>query len=233
MQKRLTVFLSVFCEHTALSIQLRLTGGLLLACVLVIGGTHAFARRDIPAHVAAMLPDPDCPAPCWQGFRPGYITDDVWEQWFDSQPAGWQITPDQSSAANPDPGGAWTITLPDGRAITLTMLIMARPTQDALFVSQDSLTLGDIINALGAPAFIDFNYGLTIAGKDTLDYHVYYPRQRLIVNGFVPPGSTRLSPDTPVSTLAYEAMPWTRPVLAFDWRGFGSLTRYFPDEYMP
>jgi hypothetical protein len=210
--------------------------GLLILCTALIGGTRALARRHPPSHVAAVLPDDRCRAPCWQGLRPGTIDPDALHRWLSDPPHGWQAIPVQPDGSSAGVIDSWQIDLPDAAPLTLTVERVHPPQVDRLIVSQADLTLGDVIAALGEPDFIDFYLDRTLTGTATLSFRLYYRESRVIAGGLVVPGADKMAhlwPYTPVEALVYEAEPWARPVLAFDWRGFGSTARYYPGGVLP
>jgi hypothetical protein len=202
-----------------------LTGSLLFLCAALIAGTRTLARRDPPPRVAVLLPDPTCTVPCWQGLRPGAITSKVLAAWLD-QPLGkrgQQAEPVVLATTRPGVIDSWQVTLPDAAPVILTTVRIHSREVDSLIVTQADLRVGDVIAALGEPAFIDFNLGM----HSDLDYRLYYPEPRVIVEGTIQLDTWTLGPYTPASRLVYDGTAWARPVLAVDWQGFGSLTRYF------
>jgi len=205
------------------------TASLFLLLVLVIGGTRLAARRDPPDSVAALLPDPACPAPCWQGLRPGTISSDALHDWLHTLPDGWHSDdpPIQEVAAGVR--DRWRIDMPGADPLFFTLDRIHSPLVDRLIVSPPDLRLGEVIAALGTPDYVDF---MIIAPRATqpgkLEWRLYYERQRVMIRSLVSLDDVYLYPDLLVDALIYEAAPWGRPVLAFDWRGFGSFTRYYP-----
>jgi hypothetical protein len=213
-----------------------LSGGVLMLCAALIGGTRALARRDLPAHVQALLPDPSCPAPCWQGLRPGYSTTDDILNWIANPPDGWHVILPFTSKEIICQYGSACIILPDQVRFDLAA-IGTGSTQAFFEVLPYELTLGDVLVALGEPDAIGFNLG---ASQNTVDFRLYYLDDYLIVNGqvsikgtVISPDDPELSPTTQIAWLQYQAQPMSRPLLAFDWRGFGSLARYYPDGLAP
>ena len=213
-----------------------LTTGVLILCAALIGGTRALARRDLPAHVQALLPDPLCPAPCWQGLRPGYSTPENITDWVKNPPEGWHIEVPSESADFPCQMGFACLVLPDGINIYLGVT-SSSPTEVIFGVVPLELTLGDVLVALGEPDAIGFNLGIS---PDSVDFRLYYLDEYLTVFGRVGFNGVVLSPDDPdltpttqIEWLQYQAQPMSRPLLAFEWRGFGSLARYYPDGIEP
>jgi hypothetical protein len=204
-----------------------MTLALFAVCLLVIGGPRLLAQNQPPDRVAALLPDPDCAAPCWQGLRPGYVPPDALKAWIDDPPGNWRASPVYPDVTRVGVIDSWSIPLADDAPLILTTWRVHSPNVDKLFVEQPDLRVGDVVAALGQPAFIDFNLGADIDLGASIEFRLYYPEPSLIVWGVLPVETPILTPDTPVATLAYEALPWGRPLLAFDWRGFGSLLQHY------
>lgn len=199
---------------------------LLAGCTALIGGIHALARQqDPPPHVAALLPDPTCPAPCWQGFRPGYMEGDALQSWLADPPDGWRVTGGDGTL--PLPVDRWQVQLAGGAQFYIDLMRIHSPAVDQIsLLDLPGLQVGHLIAALGAPSFVDFFLG----SDSQLWMRMFYPDERLIAQMIVPDD---LRPGIRVDYLIYDAMPWSRPALAFDWRGFGSITRYYPEGIEP
>jgi hypothetical protein len=205
-----------------------------LSGAVLVAGTHLLARRAPPDRVSALLPDPTCTAPCWQGLRPGYIAPDRLEAWIGDPPGDWQPSPLHSDLTRIGLIDSWQIRLPDAAPLILTTWRIHSPAVDRLDVAQADLRLGDVIAALGEPDFLEFNLGPSSQGQVMVEFRLYYPRSSLIVLGSVLAEAPYLAPYTAVEALIYQALPWSRPALAVNWRGFGSLVaHYYPGGVIP
>ncbi len=187
--------------------------GLFAVCTALTGLVHAAARRDPPARVAALLPDPDCAAPCWQGLRPGYASARDLQAWIDAPPPGWTLTRQEDLVPTDGSLQHWMIQQP--ATLRLTILQSPQPTNDQLMLEPRDLALGDLIAAHGAPEYFD----LAVLPSPRLIIRLYYPADRLIAQITLATGAHFLWPSTRIDSLIYSAVPWTRPLVALDWRG--------------
>lgn len=212
-----------------------LFAALLALCTGLIGGVHALARQGSPpARVAALLPDDDCAAPCWQGLRPGYVDPDAMAAWLDDPPGAW-VARDASDELGEVPNVVenWRIWLDQTAAapadsLVLTTLRVHSPLLDEIQLAQAALALGELVEALGPPPYLDFYLDYDRPGIEQVAFRLYYPEQRLIAEGVLPISRPVLLPETHLTRLRYPAHPWGRPALAFDWRGLGHVRRYYP-----
>jgi len=196
-------------------------GGLVLVCSVLVGAARVISRRDPPEAVAVLLPDDGCRAPCWQGLRPGTIDDDTFDQWFATRPAEWRVRLIQAAPASE----RWRMDVDTG-SIDLIIDRQNLSTADRIRLIPDDLAVGDLIAALGEP-----DYVMVTAGRSPalVGFQFYYEAEHLIVDGVLPYPDRGyvLRVDHPISQLRYEAVPWGRSVVAFDWTGLGTLDRYF------
>lgn len=187
--------------------------GLFAVCAALTGAIHAAARRDPPARIAALLPDSSCPAPCWQGLRPGYATARDLQSWLDTPPQGWTLR--RLDDGTPSDGSLRSWAISGGTSLTLTVIQTPHPTSDQLMIDPPALTLGDLIAAHGEPAYFDVYSDPPLR----VIVRLYYPADRLIALMALPAGDNFLWPSRRIDSLIYSAVPWARPLLAFDWRG--------------
>ncbi len=202
-------------------------GSIFVVCTGLIGAVHAVSRQDPPPRVAVLLPDDGCPAPCWQGLRPGAISEEAVEQWAADRPAGWRVEPVNSMGPVYD----WQVQVA-GASFGLMIDQGTLPTIDRISLLPDDLTIGDLIAALGEPDYVTINAGPS--GGAAIEVHLFYAAERLIADGALYQGHDLMLPgDLPVAGLRYEAQPWGRSVVALDWRGLGTLDRAFPGGLAP
>jgi hypothetical protein len=194
--------------------------GLFAVCAALTGMIHAASRRDPPARVAALLPDPECPAPCWQGLRPGYASARDLQTWIESPPRGWTLK--RLEDGTPSDGSLQSWSISGSASLTLTVLQSPQPTNDQLMIDPPALTLGDLIAAHGAPDYFDVYMDPPLR----VVVRLYYPADRLIALLLLPAGDHFLWPSQHIDSLIYSAVPWARPLVALDWRGPFRLTIY-------
>lgn len=200
----------------------------MILCTLVVGAARWQARHTLPPAVTALLPDDSCPAPCWQGLRPGYWTDDEIQHWLDDPPHGWR-----SAIQGPQtpPAGSqqvWEISPHEGPPMTLTLDHSANPVDDVLTLKPTDLRLGELMTGLGRPAYFDYAaYGDTPPGTDRQFYAwLHYPDRMITVMVTLPAGQTYLSPAAVVETVVYSPLGWNRSLTSADWHGPERLDDY-------
>jgi hypothetical protein len=209
-----------------------LTVLLLAVSVVLISGIHVLTRRGTPLRVAALLPDRGCEAPCWQGLRPGQMRPPVLHAWLEDPPDGWRV--EAFRARGTPPGfNSWHISLSHTDAFYMTVVRINDPAVERLMLFQDHLAAGDILAALGAPDFVDFQLKPGAHGREHWEIRLFYTLSRLIVVGAVPFEHSGLSAASPIESLRYETAPWDRPADALDWRGFGRIARYSAQASAP
>jgi hypothetical protein len=200
-----------------------------LACGLLAGGVLALTRwGGPPERVAALLPDESCPAPCWQGLRPGWVEQEQVPAWLAGLPDSWQVEPLETEATLPRPSNMYDVTVPGG-AFRLSLSRLHDPATEIIAVLPRDLVLGDLLAALGAPDYVAFRIGDSLDVLATL----YYEEAHMWAECRIEDVAYAIRPATPVYALVYDAVPWSRPALAFDWLGLGSLDRYYPAEAWP
>jgi hypothetical protein len=196
--------------------------GLFALCASLIGVTRAAARlADPPAYVAAVLPAGGCPAPCWQGLRPGQITGAQLDGWLAALPSGWTLLLEDApvTASRTD----YRFRFNSGETLSVNIIDLAPNGQQAIEVSHPALRLGDLLAALGPPAYLSFT-----RQDDGLGVRLFYPDHQLFARAALAPGDAAIAPELPIQTIHYHATPLSRALLGTNWRGLGKIGRYVP-----
>lgn len=189
---------------------------LLLLNSLALSAIHGAARaQSTPEAVRAALPAAGgCAPPCWQGLRPGYITYEAQAAWLADPP--YPVAPVETALTVPDVMDTWRVDLGGGAYLDLMLVRVHSRQVDRLEVRQPALRLGDLLAALGEPAYFDLR--TASEADDALEFRLFFPQQRVQALGTLS-ADQRLSPETPIAVLVYDAQPLNRPLLAQDWRG--------------
>jgi len=201
-------------------------------CAILIGVVRGVLPHQPPPEIAALLPDVSCTAPCWQGLRPGYSTpDDVQQRLTDSR---WpDAVVDGGTAGSVE---EWTAVLGDDARLWFGYSSQS-PAQNELQLRPAHLRVGDVIAALGEPDAVAFAYVYphrSVRSRVELEFRLYYRASGLMASGTLPPYAVELDAAQRVEVLNYPALALTLPLLAFEWRGFGSLVKhYYPDGVTP
>jgi hypothetical protein len=188
-----------------------------VVCCALIGGVRLLSPFDPPRDVAALLPDPACPAPCWRGFAMDKVTVDQVLAWVQTRPADWRVT-GYTPTSRSGRSTHWEMKVPDIGTVMIDTIPTDLGFQTALRLMPHGLRLGDMLVALGEPDRIDFHMG---KGFQSIVFWMHYDRHQLDVMGMT--DEDVLEPRTPVSVLVYQAPPWGRSFAPYEWRGFGSL----------
>jgi hypothetical protein len=127
----------------------------------------------------------------------------------------------------------WEIAPPAGAPFVLGTVRVHEPGADEIQLLPADLTLGEVVAALGAPDYVLFGLGPDRPTGPTLQYRAVFRGGYLAAAGLIPAGASHLAVSAPVEALVYRAVPLERSLLAHDWRGFGPLTRYYPQGVVP
>jgi hypothetical protein len=175
-----------------------------LGCVGSVWGLHPKILPP-PEHVAVLLPDEDCPAPCWEGIRPGKT----------SFKTAFQILADWLPPG--EEKNTWLLTAGDS-----VQRVALNDDVSQVTLQLENVTLGDLILALGAP---DFQVPLLVIDARQLtenrELDLYYVDEQLIATVSYRDGE-RLSPELSIVKLRYQDVSRTaRPnYMTQPWRGF-------------
>ena len=206
---------------------------LFAVCLVGVSGTRVLARRDPPPEIAQLMPDEDCPAPCWAGLQAGNLSDEALHAWLEFPPRGWRAERSKPTMTLPDAIDYWQITPLAGAPFGLAVVRVREPGGAAIELLPADLTLGEAVAALGAPEGILFHLGPDIAGVPMLQYQVSFREGDLAATGLLPADASHLAPGTPVEALIYRSRLVETSALAMDWRGFGPMARYYPQGVVP
>jgi hypothetical protein len=204
-----------------------------VVCLVGVSGARVVARRDPPPDIARLLPDEACPVPCWAGLQPGHLPAETLNAWLAEPPEGWRAEQTRLAATAAGVIDHWQITPQSGAPFVLGVVRLRAPVADAIHLRPAGLSLGEVIAALGEPDSIVFSLGPDRDGVPTLEYRAVFHHGFLAAAGLIPVDASHLTVSAPVEALIYEATPGTRSVLAHDWRGFGPMTRYYPQGVVP
>ncbi|HVO70570.1 MAG TPA: hypothetical protein VMT24_11020 [Aggregatilineaceae bacterium] len=210
---------------------LAVIGSLFALCITVVAGTHAFARRDPPPRMAALLPDPTCPKPCWQGFHPSQIDPFALQAWFNDPPHGWQARYYHIRGAPPGYDENWEVSLPQGG--TFDVSIVRWRDVDLIRLYAPGLTVGDALAALGKPGFISLSLKPIRSGTTGIEIDLVFPAYDLVVETLLSDDAGYLGADTPVRGLVYEPISSDSIPVTLAWSGFGPVQRYFGGTSAP
>ncbi|MBI5958593.1 MAG: hypothetical protein HY866_07660 [Chloroflexi bacterium] len=197
-------------------------GALFALCTLLSGAARWQARHTLPPTVLALLPDESCPAPCWQGLRPGYWTGEEIERWLENPPHDWAI--EEISRTGDSAYLIHVIRLPGEKPITLALDRTHSVIYDRLVLEPHDLALGDLLSGLDRPSY--YEYGETMDPDRPYFARLYFPEYMLHVIVILPHGDNTLSPDSPVKWVQFIPLQWHRPLLAQDWAGPAYLSEY-------
>jgi hypothetical protein len=192
--------------------------GLFALCAGLTGAVATLAHRDPPPRVAALLPDPDCAPPCWQGLRPGATAPSVLQAWMDHPPHDWRAVFFHERGSPPGFDN-WEITAPDGVHFDISVVRIQNPRIDRLLLTAPDLRLGDVLAALGPPDSAEVGNLPGPRGVIRLVLRLVYRDYELAVEGMLGDRPV-MTADTPVSMLLYAPLPDED---APAWYGFGRL----------
>jgi len=206
-------------------------GGLLALCIAVVGGTHALARRDPPPRIAALLPDPTCPPPCWQGFQPSQIDPFALQAWLTNPPHGWQARYYHLRGAPPGYDENWEVSLPEGG--TFDVSIVRWRDVDLIRLFAPGLTVGDVLAALGEPGYLNLSLQPIRSGATGIEIDLVYPDYDLVAETLLSDEVGYFGADTPVRSLVYAPPSGGDLTIPLPWSGFGPVQRYFSSTSAP
>lgn len=181
----------------------------------LMGGFISAARQvgiaaGTPAHVAAMLPDEDCIAPCWQGIRTVLVR---------YEDAASKIM--QLPQARQQDDFVWTYS-PDGQH-TIDVYFF-----DRLALTTDNVQFGDILAALGPPDYQTLQLGVRVTTGETEQLIRAFYQDEQVVVGLAMPLEGRLSANTRVVVVNYRSQYFAQPYYSYGWYGLIWLEGYPP-----
>lgn len=185
-----------------------------MAWTLVIGlisGGMSVAAREMglregtPPTVELVLPDDNCPSPCWHGIRPAVISQAEGERLISKLP---DVTRLHSVAWQWGELELWYA--------------------GGLSVVAKHMRLGDILAALGTPNYQKTQTVIERATNQTVQIvYLYYEKPQIIVIVSAPLDG-RISVEMPLATIQYPNQYYARPFYTWEWLGAIWLERYPP-----
>ena len=173
---------------------------------MLIGGLRQIVLvEETPPHIAILLPDEQCTAPCWKGIRPAFVTHE-------------QVGTQLSALGRVTSNSAFSWELwSEYKGETFTHQVRFGT---ALTVTHQDASLGDLLLALGQPDYITTQVVVRINTNEAeLLVRLYYEAQQVSVIVAIPP-EKRLSPIMPIEVLVYDADYFVEPYYSQAWQGF-------------
>ncbi len=187
---------------------------LLMLCGVSVGLARGLAQvGDPPPHLAILLPDPHCPAPCWQGIHTDGMTHQATVERILSLPQAetlglleWQFLPDSSQHR-------YRVRLEQGRH---------------LFILPMGVRLGDILATLGWADWHIKGSAVDQIGRGRKEYlQLAYQDHQLLVTVLINYWE-RVSMESVVYSVNYPAGVFTPAESAHPWQGFIWVENTYP-----
>lgn len=172
-------------------------------------------REGTPAHVAIVLPDDSCAAPCWQGIRPTSMGQAEIEEKLAQLPAVQRLG-----------DGVWVFSPDTVREYSASYFV------NTLVLRATHLRLGDLLAALGEPDYQTMQKVLEQPSRnEVMLVRLYYEQKQMILLVSTELDG-RLTVNMPLAGVLYPDKYYAQPFYTQRWLGGRWLSDY-PPMVMP